>query len=140
MIFPLILLVAAFCALAVLLGRGFLRVRNFSKEELLNRLEENDFFWSEFRGFFVSPVARIYQENVRPKTYKEIEKLTRRFRIVVLRSECLLLRFSEYLRGKRTMQGNGHKSHYWEQIIQTKGKYNCKNGANGNGKVPKNSD
>ena len=127
MIFPLILLVAAFCTLAVLLGCGFLRVRNFSKEELLNRLGETNSFWSEFHGFFVSPVVRIHQESLRPKIYKEIEKLTRRFRIVALRVECLLMRFSEYLRGKRTMQGNGHKSHYWEQIN------NCKNGANGNG-------
>ena len=126
MILPLVLLTVAFCSLAVLLGRDFLRIRKFSKEELLKGIRGTDFFWNEFHDFFVSPVVRIHQENVRPKTYKEMEKLARRFRIIALRSECLLMRFSEYLRGKRTMQGNGHKSHYWEQLN------NCKNGANDN--------
>lgn len=123
MILPTVFLLAALCGLAVLLGPGLLRLKNFSEEELAGGLVETGSFWEEFRVFFILPIARIYGEKFRPKTYKEMEKMTCRFRIIVLRVECLLMRLSEYLRGKRTMTSSGHKSHYWEQLN------NCKNGA-----------
>lgn len=124
MILPIVFLLAALCGLAVLLGPGFLRLKNFSEEELAGGLAETGSFWAEFRGFFILPIAQIYGEKFRPKTYKEMEKMTCRFRIIVLRVECLLMRLSEYLRGKRIMSSNGHRSHYWEQFNS------CKNGAN----------
>ena len=125
MTIPLILFLISFAGLAIALVRGILRLRTIPKEELLIRYNETKPFWSDFYELLVVPAARVHQEKVRPKVYKEIEKMARRFRIIFLRIECLLLRFSEYIRGKRTMQNNGHKSHYWEQLN------NCKNGANG---------
>ncbi len=93
-------------------------MRIIPKEEVLIRYNETEPFWSDFHTLIVAPTVRVHQEKVRPKTYKEIEKLARRFRIIVLKTECLLLRFSEYIKGKRTMPPscNGHRSHYWEQL------------------------
>lgn len=123
MIFFIILLVVALIGLIIIFSRHYISIKNFSDKELLSRFGETVPFWNDFYDFFVVPAARVHQEKVRPATYKEIEKLARRFRIIVLRVECLLLRFSEYIKGKRTMpcNGNGHKSHYWEQLN------NCKN-------------
>ncbi len=142
MIVPIILFIISLAGLAFVLSRGFLRLRAIPKEELPSRYNETRPFWGDFYELFVAPTIRVHQDRLRPTTYKEIEKLARRFRIIVLRIECLLLRFSEYIRGKRTMPAvgtNGHKpacnalrsnagrSHYWEQLN------NCKNGVNGNG-------
>ena len=130
MIVPIILFIISLASLAFVLGRGFLRLRAIPKEELPSRYNETKPFWGDFYELFVVPTIRVHQDRLRPTTYKEIEKLTRRFRIIVLRIECLLLRFSEYIRGKRTMPAggtNGHKSHYWEQLNS------CKNGVNGEG-------
>jgi hypothetical protein len=124
MIFFLILLLVSCGGLVALLMRGFPRLKTFPKSELLSRCDSAKPFWQDFYEFLVVPAIRIHRENVRPTAYKEIEKMARRFRIVVLRIECLLLRFAEYIRGKRVMSSNGHKSHYWEQLN------NCKNGAN----------
>lgn len=129
----LILFLISFVGLAVVLGRGISRLKAIPKEEFLPRYNETKPFWSDFYELVVVPASRVHQEKVRPKVYKEIEKLARRFRIIVLRIECLLLRFSEYIRGKRVMPPNGmngRKSHYWEQLN------NCKNGVNGNGETP----
>ncbi len=128
MIFFLILLAISVVALALLLVPGFLRIKDLKKEEIQSGFSSTKTFWIDFHNLFVVPVVRVHRENVRPTTYKEIEKMARRFRIIVLRIECLLLRFSEYIRGKRVMSSGGHKSHYWEQLN------NCKNGASEQGK------
>ena len=112
-------------ALVALLAPGFFRIKDLKKEEIQASLNSAKPFWLDFHNLFVIPIVRVYQENVRPTTYKEIEKMARRFRIITLRIECLLMRFTEYIRGKRTVACNGHKSHYWEQLNS------CKNGANG---------
>ena len=123
MIFFLILLAISVSVLIALLAPSFLRIKGLKKEEIQAGLNSTKPFWFDFHNLFVAPAVRVHRENVRPTTYKEIEKMARRFRIIVLRVECLLLRFSEYIRGKRVMSSNGHKSHYWEQLN------NCKNGA-----------
>ena len=128
MIFFLILLVISVVALIALLAPSFLSIKDLRKEEMQVGVNSEKPFWVDFHNLFVVPVIRVHQENVRPTTYKEIEKMARRFRIIVLRIECLLLRFSEYIRGKRVMSSNDHKSHYWEQLN------NCKNGASEQGK------
>jgi len=125
MIFFLILLAISIVALVVLLAPSFFRIKDLKKEEIQASLNSAKPFWLDFHNLFVIPIVRVYQENVRPTTYKEIEKMARRFRIITLRIECLLMRFTEYIRGKRTVACNGHKSHYWEQLNS------CKNGANG---------
>ncbi len=130
MIVPIILFIISLAGLAFVLSRGFLRLRAIPKEELPSRYNETMPFWGDFYELFVAPTIRVHRDRLRPTTYKEIEKLARRFRIIVLRIECLLLRFSEYIRGKRTMPAkgiNGHKSHYWEQLNS------CKNGVRENG-------
>ena len=120
----------------MLLMRDLPRLRALSKEEFFSRYNSAKPFWQDFHDLLVVPTIRFHQEKARPAAYKEIEKLARRFRIIILRVECLLLKFSEYIRGKRVMSSNGHKpacnasrsdagrSHYWEQLN------NCKNGAN----------
>ncbi len=132
MIIFIVLSAVALVSLAVLFSRRYMSVKNFSHGELLSRFNETAPFWSDFYALFVVPVERVYQEKIRSATYKEIEKLARRFRIIVLRVECLLLRFSEYVKGKRTMQnnGNGHRSHYWEQLN------NCKKNLNDSADSP----
>lgn len=122
MTFFLILLTSSFFVLIVLFGRRFLRIRFVPEEELVFRLNSTRPFWSDFHELLVMPTIDFYQGKIRPAFYKEVEKLARRFRIIFLRAECLLMRFSEYIRGKRIMSSNGHKSHYWEQLN------NCKNG------------
>lgn len=124
MIFFLILLLISAAGLIFLFRKKFSVLKTVSKEEISFRYDSLSPFWNEFYDLFVAPTIRAYQEKVRPAAYKEIEKLARRFRIIVLRFECLLLKFSEYIRGKRVMSSNGHKSHYWEQLN------NCKNGTN----------
>ncbi len=122
MIFFSILLFLSFAAIAVMATRGRLPIRFSSKEEISSRVESMRPFWNDLHDLFVVPTVRVHQEKVLPITYKEIEKLVRRFRIIVLRIECLLMRLTEYIRGKRTLPANGHKSHYWETLN------NCKNG------------
>ena len=125
MTFFLILFAFSFIGISALLLRGFSIIGEISEEELLSRRALSKPFWDDFRKLIVAPTVRIHREKVLPKTYKEIEKLTRRFRLIALRVECLLMRFSEYIRGKRIMADtNDHKSHYWEQLN------NRKNGAN----------
>ena len=126
MIFFLILLLVSSAAVIALFAKDYSRVKSLGEEEISSRLDSTKPFWSDLHNLFVVPTIRVHQERVRPTAYKEIEKMARRFRIVALRVECLLMRFTEYIRGKRTLQSNGHKSHYWEQLN------NCKNGTNGN--------
>jgi hypothetical protein len=122
MIYFLILLLISIGVLALFFGKRFLELKAIPKEEILSRHDSAKPFWSEFHSLFVVPTIRVHQEKLRPTTYKEIEKMARRFRIILLRIECLLMRFTDYIRGKRMMATNGHKSHYWEQLN------NCKNG------------
>jgi len=137
MIFFLILLLISIGGLALLLVKRFLALKTVSKEEIFSRYNSARPFWSEFHDLFVAPTIRVHQEKVRPAAYKEIEKMARRFKIIVLKIECLLTRFTDYIRGKRVMTANGHKpgcagkSSYWEKLN------NCKNGThNQEGNTP----
>jgi hypothetical protein len=135
MIFFLIILIVSFSATTTLLMRRSVRLKGITRDELLERIAATRPFWMDFYEMFFVPAWHVYQEEVRPFIFKEIEILARRFRIIVLRVECLLLRFAEYIRGKRVISSNSHKparnagrstagrSHYWEQLN------NCKNGA-----------
>jgi hypothetical protein len=137
MIFFLILLLISIGGLALLFIKRFSILKTVPKEEIFSRYNSERPFWSDFHNLFVAPTIRVHQEKVRPTTYKEIEKMARRARIIMLRIECLLTRFTDYIRGKRVASINGNKcgcankSSYWQQLN------NCKNGVhNQEGNTP----
>lgn len=118
--------------MAVVLARRLVGIRDMADNEIISRSALERPFWIDFYEIIFIPGLRFYQSEVPPFYLKEIEKMTRRFRIIMLRLECLLMRFGEYIRGKRVLSSNGHKSHYWEELNNCKNR-NGNNNGNGNG-------
>jgi hypothetical protein len=125
MIYFLFILLFSLAGLAVLLGRRYLQIKNLSREELLIRLNETRDFWIDFHELLIMPMIRVYSEEIRPFTLKEIEKIARRTRIMNLKLECLLLRFTNYIKGKRELRNNGKcQSSYWQELHSSKNSAN----------------
>ncbi len=132
MIYPIVILLISFIGIAVFIGRRFLSIKNLSDEEVLYRMESTKPFGDDLRDLMIAPIAIIVREKAKPFVYKEIEKLTRRFRIMFLKIECRLLRFAEYIRGKRIMQKNCQPSSpYWQNLNDLKNE--LKNNGNDSG-------
>lgn len=100
------------------------------EEELLVKLQETKYLFSDFYEYIVTPTVNFWRNSVLPNLYKEFEKTVSRFRINLLKIEGWLLKLTNYIRGKRQIQnnnGNGSQSQYWKDVND------FKNGLNGNG-------
>ncbi len=97
------------------------------EKELLVKLQETKYLFSDFYEYIVTPTVNFWKNSVLPNLYKEFEKTVSRFRINVLKIECWLLKLINYIRGKRKVSNNG-SSEYWKDVND------FKNGLNGNDK------
>ncbi len=100
--------------------RRFKEARVMADEDLFSKLRELRPVFSDFHDFVFVPAANFWQTKIFPALCKESEKIVSRFRINVLKIECELLKLTNYLRGKRTMNGNGNgtceQSEYWKEV------------------------
>jgi hypothetical protein len=112
-----------------LLLKRLKEVRMMPENELLAKLQTSRPVFSDFHQYVFIPAVNFYRTAVLPKIYKESEKKISRFRINILKIEGWLLRLTNYIRGKRKIQNNGHTP-YWKDIND------FKNGLNGDDKKP----
>ncbi len=112
-----------------LLLKRLQEVKMMPENELLAKLQTSRPVFSDFHQYVFIPAVNFYRTAVLPKIYKESEKKISRFRINILKMEGWLLRLTNYIRGKRKIQNNGHTP-YWRDIND------FKNGLNGDDKKP----
>ena len=116
-------------------GSAALIVRNLSRLHYLYRNEKKSDvktqpFFSEAEQYIVIPIKNFWEGNFIPFLYKEIEKISRQFRIYVLKLENKLFKFNSYIRGKRIIKENGTSSEYLQKLNGFK-----ENGGVNNGEV-----
>lgn len=92
----------------------------------MNKINETQDFWSDFYELLIIPSIRFYQGKIIPFLLKEVEKIARRLRIINLKLECLLLRFTNYIKGKRELQNGKCSSAFWQELKNTKNGVNHK--------------
>lgn len=96
------------------------RVRAMPEEEFLSRLKSSRPVFTDVHFYIALPASNFFRTFVLPKIYKEFEKTISRFRINVLKIESLLLRLTNYIRGKRKVCDNGDSSKYWKDMNEFK--------------------
>jgi hypothetical protein len=103
-------------------------VRAMPEEEFSSRLKSSQPVFTDVYFYIALPASNFFRTFVLPKIYKEFEKTISRFRINVLKIESLLLRLTNYIRGKRKVCDNGDSSKYWKDMNKFKDELN--NGLN----------
>ena len=132
----ILLIVFSAAGMLYLVGSRFKAVRIMKEEELLVKLQETKYLFSDFYEYVVTPTINFWRNSVLPNIYKEFEKTVSRFRINVLKIECWLLKLTNYIRGKRNNQcnSNGSQSQYWKDVNDFKNGLNGNDDGNGNKK------
>ncbi len=101
---------------AFLFSRGVSFARAMPKEEFERRFNETKPVFHEINARIIIPFVVFLHDSLSPKIYKEFEIIISKFRINVLRTERLLLRLANYIRGKREVKMNGNSHPYWNQV------------------------
>jgi len=99
-----------------LFSKGVSFARALPKEEFERRLGETRPVFHDINTRIIVPFAVFLHDSLSPKIYKEFEIVISKFRINVLRTERLLLRLANYIRGKREVKMNGNSHPYWNQV------------------------
>ena len=102
--------------IAFLFSKGVFSARALPKEEFERRLGETRPVFHDINVRIFIPFAVFLHDSFSPKIYKEFEIVISKFRINVLRTERLLLRLANYIRGKREVKMNDNNHPYWDQI------------------------
>lgn len=128
-IFITLILLIIFSAggIVYLTAGRFKTVRTMDERELLVKLQTSRSLFADLHSYVVVPTISFWRNSVLPNLYKEFEKTVSRLRINLLKIEGWLLKLTNYIRGKRNVQGNGDQSQYWKDVND------FKNGLNGNG-------
>lgn len=110
--------------LAYIIAKHLNYVREATHEEIIVKVEETKSLRVIFYKYILLPILDIWNSRVKIWLYQNIEKLAKKFRIVVLRVERLLLRFTNYIRGKHEVERNGNQSEYWKNMNDFKQEIN----------------
>lgn len=111
-------------------GSLFIIIRNFAR---FQNLEQNDeeiallkhrSFFHEAEKYIAEPFKNLFENKFTPFIYKKIEKIAHQARIYILKFENKILKFNNYIKGKRILKTNGEPSEYIKKI---------NGGGNGNG-------
>lgn len=128
-----ILIITAFVSAAgimIILFRHLSYVRNISQEQLLSRINTTKSFRKSLYGIIVTSSINRWNNYGRKWFYGFIEKIIGKFRVIILKIEKLLLRFSNYIHGKHEIKKNGNHSEYWQNITKFKNGLNDDNADN----------
>jgi hypothetical protein len=89
-----------------------------SESELTEKILASRSLFADFHDYIFVPSVNYWKNYTLPWLYKEFEKGISRFRINILKIECQLLKLTNYIRGKRTVQKNNgdNCSPYWKDV------------------------
>lgn len=103
--------------------RNFARFQNFEQTDDEIALLKHRSFFHEAEKYIAEPLKFFFENRFIPFLYKKIEKSAHQARIYILKFENKILKFNNYIKGKRILKTNGEPSEYIKKI----------NGGNGNG-------
>ncbi|HEY4510307.1 MAG TPA: hypothetical protein VJJ73_00535 [Candidatus Paceibacterota bacterium] len=95
--------------------------------ELHSALRSTRPFFRDYYEIIIVPLLNFWKEIGYPHILKEVEKKISRTRIYILKIENNLLRFRDYVRGKREIHSqngsllkNGNGTAYWQGVHEAK--------------------
>jgi len=110
-------------------GSLFIIIRNFARFQNLHEdseeiaLLKHRSFFHEAEKYIAEPLKIFFENRFVPFLYKKIEKIAHQARIYILKFENKILKFNNYIKGKRILKINREPSEYIKKI----------NGGNGGG-------
>ena len=117
-----------------MIGRRLYANRSLTAKEQQEKISALPIFFDFIREDFFNPLEELTANSLRPALFKVGEKFLRRFRILVLKTENLLHRLSDYFRGRRIAikngNGNGKNGHFWNEMQKTKEEFAKNNSQN----------
>lgn len=98
----------------------FSHIKEMSHEQIALKIRTTKSLRKIFYKYIISPLVDLWHLVIKIKFYKTTEKSARKFRIFVLKTERILFRFTDYVRGKHVVEKNGNHSEYWHNINEFK--------------------
>lgn len=127
MIISASLLAFSFAGMAIIVFRNLKEVRVAARDETISNLKlgrslVKSFYFSVMR-FFVC----FWKNYLTPLFYVITEKALFRLEGITKKIQSKIIRFSNYIKGRRKIRNSAANSEYWGDVIE------FKNGLNGNG-------
>lgn len=107
--------IISFAGMAFLLFGPLSEAGKIPKKEFARRLKLSKPVFEDFFGHAAAPFKNFWEHSFLPFFLRKSEKIVARFRINVLKIERLLLRLTNYIRGKRE-NGNNGNTPYWKDL------------------------
>lgn len=105
------------------LGILFITIKNFLKFDRIYKQNKeiareigNSLFFSEIEKYIVFPVKNFLETKFIPFIFKKTEKIAHQIRIYILKFENKILKFNNYIKGKRILKENGIPSDYVQKL------------------------
>lgn len=105
------------------LGILFITIKNFLKFERIYKKNketmpgaEHSLFFSELDKHIIFPIKNFLETKFLPLIFKKTEKIAHQARIYILKFENKILKFNNYIKGKRILKENGVPSEYVQKL------------------------
>lgn len=132
MIIYLIILSLSGAGSLFIIIRNFARFQNFEQDdEKIALLKKRSFFY-EAEKYIAEPFKNLFENKFVPFVFKKIEKIAHQARIHILKFENKILKFNNYIKGKRILKTNSESSEYIKKINNGNGNNNNNGNYNGN--------
>ncbi|RJQ30876.1 hypothetical protein C4572_03315 [Candidatus Parcubacteria bacterium] len=113
-------IISSICLIAFI-SKGVYAARSISREKLVIELTGSKPIFHDVKLKVLFPLFSFVYVFFAPKIYKEFEIIVSKIRLMVLRTERLLLQLVHYIRGKREVKVGGYHP-YWNSLTESKGK------------------
>lgn len=128
-IYLIILSLSGFGILFIVI-KNFVKFQNiYDDREKITLLYHRSFF-HEAEKYIAEPIKLFFKKSFIPFVYKKIEKIAHQARIKILKFENKILKFNNYIKGKRILKIGGEPSEYVKKINDGSGNKNANNSGN----------
>lgn len=133
MIISASLLAFSFAGMAVIIFRHLKEIRMVARNEAVSNL---NFGCSLVKSFYCSAKSSFicfWKNYLSSLFYKITEKMLFKLEKITKKIQVRILRFSNYIRGRRKIRNSLTNSEYWGDVIEFKNGLNGNGNRNGNG-------
>ena len=112
--------------MAFMISRHLSYLRKITHEQINYKMSRNGSFRKAVYGITAKPIINLWHNHLHAGFLNLLMKITKRFRIIVLKVERILFKFTSYIHGKHKIKKNG-ETKYWKDVNDFKDSLNGDN-------------
>lgn len=127
-----IFIITAFVAMlgmVFMISRHLPYLRKITHEQINYKMSRSRSLRGTIYNITINPFINLWHKHLHAELLNLLMKIIKRFRIIILKIERILFKFTNYIRGKHEAKKNG-ETKYWKDINDFKNDLNNSNDDN----------